>query len=44
MAKTYYYERHEDGKSVEETIHVYDFIKLLIKHIPDKNFKVVKYF
>lgn len=44
MAKTYYYERHEDGKRVEETIHVYDFIKLLIKHIPDKNFKVVKYF
>ena len=41
---TYYYERHEDGKRVEETIHVYDFIKLLIKHIPDKNFKVVRYY
>ena len=28
---TYYYERHEDGKRIEETIHVYDFIKLLNK-------------
>lgn len=41
---TYYYERHEDGKRVEEKIHVYEFIKLLIKHIPDKNFKVVRYY
>ena len=41
---TYYYERHEDGKSIEEKIHVYEFIKLLIKHIPDKNFKVVRYY
>ena len=41
---TYYYERHEDGKRIEETIHVYEFIKRLIKHIPDKNFKVVRYY
>ena len=41
---TYYYERHEDGKRIEEAIHVYEFIKLLIKHIPDKNFKVVRYY
>lgn len=41
---TYYYERHEDGKRVEEKVHVYDFIKRLIKHIPDKNFKVVRYY
>ena len=41
---TYYYERHEDGKRIEEKIHVYEFIKLLIKHIPDKNFKVVRYY
>lgn len=33
---TYYYERQK--------IHVYEFIKLLIKHIPDKNFKVVGYY
>ena len=41
---TYYYERHEDGKRVEEKVHVYEFIKRLIKHIPDKNFKVVRYY
>lgn len=40
----YYYERHDDGKRIEETVHVYDFIKNLIKHIPDKNFKVVRYY
>ena len=41
---TFWYDRHEDGKRVEETIHVYEFIKRLIKHIPDKNFKVVRYY
>lgn len=41
---TYYYERHEDGKRIEETIPVYEFIKKLIIHIPDKNFKVVRYY
>lgn len=40
----YYYERHEDGKRIEETIHAYEFIKRLIKHIPNKNFKVVRYY
>lgn len=40
----FWYDRHEDGKRVEETIHVYEFIKRLIKHIPDKNFKVVRYY
>lgn len=40
---TFYYERHEDGKRIEETIHVFDFIKKLIIHIPDENFKVVRY-
>jgi len=41
---TFWYNRHEDEKRVEETIHVYEFIKRLIKHIPDKNFKVVRYY
>ena len=31
-----------NGKRVEETVHVYEFIRRLSKHIPDKNFKVVK--
>ena len=41
---TFWYDRHEDNQRVEETIHVYEFIKRLIKHIPDKNFKVVRYY
>ena len=41
---TYYYERHEDGKRIEEKIHAYEFIKKLMMHIPDKNFKVVRYY
>ena len=41
---TFWYDRHEDGKRVEETVHVYEFIKRLIKHIPDKNFKMVRYY
>lgn len=41
---TFWYDRHEDGKRVEETLHVYEFIKKLIIHIPDKNFKVVRYY
>ena len=41
---TFWYDRHEDGKRIEETIHVFEFIKRLIKHIPDKNFKVVRYY
>lgn len=41
---TYYYERHEDGKRVEEKVHAYEFIKKLIMHIPNKNFKVVRYY
>lgn len=41
---SYYYERHEDGKRIDVTVHVYEFIKNLIKLIPDKNFKVVRYY
>ncbi len=41
---TFWYDRHEDGKRVEETIHAYDFIKRLIIHIYDKYFNVVRYY
>ena len=41
---TFYYERHEDNKRIEETLHVFDFIKKLIIHIPDEHFKVVRYY
>ena len=41
---TYKYTRHEDNKVVIETVHAYEFIKKLIIHIPEKNFKMVRYF
>lgn len=41
---TYKYRRHEDNKEIIERIHVIEFIKKLIIHIPEKNFKMVRYF
>lgn len=41
---TYYYERHEDGKRIEEKIDVYEFIKKLIIHIPEEQFKMIRYY
>lgn len=41
---TFYYERHEDGQRVELTMHAIEFIKKLIIHIPEKNFKMIRYY
>lgn len=41
---TFYYQRHEDNQYIEETLSVFDFIKKLIIHIPDKYFKMVRYY
>lgn len=41
---TFWYQRHEDNKIIKEHIHVYDFFKRLIIHIPDENFKTVRYY
>ena len=41
---TFWYQRHEDNKIVKERIHVYEFFKRLIIHIPDENFKTVRYY
>lgn len=41
---TFHYNRHEDNKLVVETIPVLDFIKRLIRHIPEKHFKMVRYY
>lgn len=41
---TFHYNRHEDDKLVTETIPVLDFIARLIRHIPEKNFKQVRYY
>ena len=40
---TIHYNRHEDDQYIEETIPVLDFIKRLIRHIPDKHFKMIRY-
>ena len=40
---TFHYNRHEDEKYVEETITAMDFIKRLIRHIPEKHFKMIRY-
>ena len=40
---TFHYHRHEDEKYMEETITAMDFIKRLIRHIPEKHFKMIRY-
>ena len=40
---TFHYNRHEDDKLVVETIPAIDFIKRLIRHIPEKHFKMIRY-
>jgi hypothetical protein len=41
---TFYYDRHEDGQRVVEKIHVFEFFKRLIIHIPEEQFKMVRYY
>lgn len=41
---TFKYNRHEDNKLVFEKLPVMDFIKRLIRHIPEKHFKMVRYY
>lgn len=41
---SFYYDRHEDNQRVEEKIHVFDFIKRLIIHIPEKGFNMIRYY
>ena len=41
---TFHYNRHEDDELINETISAADFIKMLIVHIPDKHFKMIRYY
>jgi len=41
---TFWYQRHEDNQLVTVSIHALEFIKLLIIHIPDRQFKMVRYY
>lgn len=41
---TFHYNRHEDNAYVEKTLPAIEFIKLLIQHIPEKHFKMTRYY
>lgn len=41
---TFWYQRHEDDKIVIEKIHAYEFIARLIIHIPEENFKYIRFY
>lgn len=36
---TFCYQRHEDNKIVIKKVHAFEFIAILIIHIPEENFK-----
>lgn len=40
----FWYQRHEDDKRVEEEIDVEEFIGRIIMHVPERNFKMVRYY
>ena len=40
---TFHYNRHEDEQYIEETIPAMEFIQRLIRHIPEKHFKTIRY-
>lgn len=41
---TFHYNRHEDNKLIFETIPALEFAQRLMRHIPDKHFKMIRYY
>ena len=41
---SFWYQRHEDDLFVIEKIHIFEFIARLIRHIPDPQFKTIRYY
>ena len=41
--KSFHYNRHEDDAYIEETLPVMEFIGRLIRHIPEKHYKMIRY-
>lgn len=41
---TFWYQRHEDDLIILEKIHAYEFISRIIVHIPDYNFKQIRFY
>ena len=40
---SFHYNRHEDDAYIEETLPVMEFIGRLIRHIPEKHYKMIRY-
>lgn len=41
---TFWYQRHEDNKRIEVELDAFEFIKKVIIHIPEKHFKMIRYY
>lgn len=41
---SFWYQRHEDDLFVVEKIHIFEFISRLIRHIPEPQFKTIRYY
>ena len=41
---SFWYQRHEDDLFIVEKIHIFEFIARLIRHIPDEQFKTIRYY
>ena len=41
---TFHYTRHEDNKTISETVPALNFIQRLTVHIPEKHFKMLRYY
>lgn len=41
---TFWYERHEDEKRTEVTLPVQEFIGKVVRHVPERYFKMVRYY
>ena len=41
---TFYYNAHEDDSYHEVTVSAFDFIKMILRHIIPKNFKIIRYY
>lgn len=41
---TFWYQRHNDDLIIIEKVHAYEFISRLIVHIPDYNFKQIRFY
>ena len=41
---TFWYQRHEDNRIIIEKIHAFEFIHRLIIHIPEPNFKYIRFY